>query len=451
MKINRQSIFVLLAAWFSLAACSTEVKHEIAQIDAPLFVTSSPLNGSSNVRAGRTTISVVYDTHIFFASKNSDQITLTGGEIVSANVIGSSNTLTIEAMLYRNQSYTLAIPAGLVTGPNAMEAPAVQLEFSTVSIDRNLVNPSASQEAKALYAYLLENYESNTLSGMMASVAWNNDESERIYQLTGKYPAINGYDYLHLPFSPSNWIDYSDITPVTDWADANGIVTISWHWNVPTVAPNDGNPEMENGNVEYAFYRDQTTYDADNALVEGTWENKVFVDDLATISAHLKLLSDARIPVLWRPFHEAAGGWFWWGKSAASCKAMWIYMFNYFQQQGLNNLIWVWTVETNDDEWYPGDAYVDIVGRDLYTQDANACASQFSLVANSYANKMVALSECGTVAEISTQWSANAKWLWFMPWYDNAGAENAHASDAWWIDAMNQSYVISRDHVPSFR
>ena len=84
------------------------------------------------------------------------------------------------------------------------------------------------------------------------------------------------------------------------------------------------------------------------------------------MAGYLKLLHDANIPVIWRPLHEAAGGWFWWGKNADSFKKLWIQMFDYFKAQGLNNLIWVWTSETGDADWYPGDAYVDIIGRDLY-------------------------------------------------------------------------------------
>ncbi|MGL4518196.1 MAG: glycosyl hydrolase [Phocaeicola sp.] len=448
MKINRESIVTLFAAWFSFAACSTEVKHDIPQVDAPTFKASTPADGTADVRAGKRTITIAYDTNIFFASQNSNQLLLEGGEVVSADVLGVSNTLTIQANLERNTDYTLTIPEGLVTGPNQVAAPAVSVTFSTLALDNSLVNPSATQEATKVFDYLLANYESKTLSGMMASVAWNTDEAERIYQLTGKYPAINGYDYLHLhSSSPGGWIDYANITPVSSWWDANGIVTASWHWNVPTK-----DPAVTEGEIEYAFYRKDTSFDADNALVEGTWEHKVFVDDLAKITPYLKLLSDAKIPVLWRPFHEAAGGWFWWGKNAQSCKAMWIYMFDYFHAQGLNNLIWVWTVETKDDEWYPGDQYVDIVGRDLYTQSAEQCVEQFNTVAATYGHKMVALTECGSVAEMSAQWEVNANWLWFMPWYDNDGStENPHASDAWWLDAMSQPYVITRDQVPSFK
>ena len=151
--------------------------------------------------------------------------------------------------------------------------------------------------------------------------------------------------------------------------------------------------------MDYTYKPDETTFDAANATVEGTWENKVFTSDMAAVAGYLKLLKDAGIPVLWRPFHEAAGKWFWWGKDAASHKAMWIAMFNYFKAQGLDNLIWVWTTETGDEDWYPGDQYVDIIGRDIYSKDAETCASQYAAISATYGNKIVALSECGTVGK----------------------------------------------------
>lgn len=186
--------------------------------------------------------------------------------------------------------------------------------------------------------------------------------------------------------------------------------------------------------------------------MEGTWENKVFTEDLKNTAAYLKLLRDADIPILWRPFHEAAGGWFWWGKDAVSFKSLWIAMFNYFKAEGLDNLIWVWTTEGNDADWYPGDQYVDIVGRDIYNKETADCVSEYTSIAGNYGNKIVSLSECGTVGLISEQWASGARWSWFMPWYDGTnedGSPVVHADEAWWKDAMNQEFVVSRDELPS--
>ena len=136
-------------------------------------------------------------------------------------------------------------------------------------------------------------------------------------------------------------------------------------------------------------------------------------------------------------------------------------MFNYFQNKGLNNLIWVWTTQTGDSAFYPGDKYVDIVGRDLYGKDSNnlmttsSVLTQYQNITKEYPTKMVTLSECGDVANITSQWSAGATWSWFMPWYDydrtDTGDTNKYASVAFWSDAVGSANVITRDEMPDLK
>lgn len=561
-KLNIKWMLSLIAA-FTFASCDTDVDHDIPAVDAPVLVSTTPESGAAKVKTGEITIEVKYDKNIFFATDNLSEIKFTGGELISADVLGASNILTVKVNVpKRETACSLSIPEGIVTGPNQMPAPAVSVQFSTVALDKTLVAATSAKAVK-LYNYLLDNFETKTLSAMMADVAWNTEMSEKVYGWTGKYPAINCFDYVHLPASVAgvDWINYGDITPVKDWSDKGGIVAAMWHWNVPkkvvgeasstqiwkgeTVMPGDwsGNVQMtddaakavfadaqvgqvirvavkdvaegaqgsfknsgwseiasgtdyfdisgdytlvitedilkslqeggliigghdytavavyleSNGtaldpNKDYAFYKADTEFDAANATVEGTWENKVFTEDLKNTAAYLKLLRDADIPILWRPFHEAAGGWFWWGKDAVSFKSLWIAMFNYFKAEGLDNLIWVWTTEGNDADWYPGDQYVDIVGRDIYNKETADCVSEYTSIAGNYGNKIVSLSECGTVGLISEQWASGARWSWFMPWYDGTNEDGSlvvHADEAWWKDAMNQEFVVSRDELPS--
>jgi mannan endo-1,4-beta-mannosidase len=629
MKLNKLVAPLFVAATvLGTVACDEDIELNIPTVEAPAFAKSTPAVGSSDNEPGDITVSVKYDKRVFFASKNLSQISVSGATLLSANVFGTDSVLTLVVNCPNpGQQISINVPEGVVTGAQGAAAPAVSLSFSTkanapvnpVSIAANPVF-ATSAEAKKLYDYLVANYGSKVLSGMMANVAWNTEESETVYGWTGKYPAINGFDYLHMPASVSgaNWIDYTDITPVKNWADQNGIVTLSWHWNVPKVAQtipsdddnsgndnsgsddnsgndNSGNDNSENDNSgseeeastyiiwegetpmptdwsgwerfnddaafaifnkakvgdvirvtikdvaagaqgsfkdgaswsgltttaadgstisyeyfdisgdkytmeitqdiltaiqangliisghdytatgvyldvtqtkavrhqaktraldpnnDYSFYRDQTEFDADNALVEGTWENYYFLKDLAQCAEYLKLLQAEGIPVLWRPFHEASGGWFWWGKSASSLKAMWKYMFEYFQSEGLDNLIWVWTSQGDDDSWYPGDAYVDIIGRDLYSETVSTCASAFQTTQNKYTTKMVTLSECGTVDNIPAQVEAGAGWSWFMPWYGNTDSGAPHADEAWWKATMESGNVITRADLPSWK
>ena len=556
MLTNKLHIAAFTLLSFAATACSDSVEHYIADVDAPGFVSVSP---QTNIKAGLDSIIVTYDKNVFFSSADYSKITLNGSPVVSANVIGSSKQLLIMANISRGKSYELVIPEGVVTGPNRVAAPMVKatLVAQSQKIATSPVNADATAETKALYQKLVSNYGKKIFSATMANVAWNNENAEKVYQLTGKYPAINGYDYIHLQSSTSGgWIDYSNISPVQSWHNAGGIVTISWHWNVPTsnpyissvpvvlyggpdkVMPSDwsGNIQLttqatkdilakasigsklvvkisdvkagaqgsiknsswagfvdENGKSwdyfsisgnSYSMTLDQTTltemrangliigghdytvtgvtvettgsvkYDfkaakneftLDDAVTDGTWANRFMKSDLEKIVPYLQQLQQANIPVLWRPLHEAAGKWFWWGNgSAASYVKLWRFMYDYFKAKGINNLIWVWTSEKADSDWYPGDDYVDIIGTDMYGQDgtavsAAAMADRFNTLAYRYPTKMISLTECGTVSDVPTQWSSDAKWSWFMPWYGST-----HATDDWWKAAMNSEYVITR-------
>jgi mannan endo-1,4-beta-mannosidase len=138
-------------------------------------------------------------------------------------------------------------------------------------------------------------------------------------------------------------------------------------------------------------------------------------------------------------------------------------MFEYFEQQGLNNLIWVWTTQTKDSEFYPGDDYVDIIGRDVYNNsDVNDIACQFKAIQDTYPNKMVTLSEMGSLAKFSDQWNEGAKWSYFMPWYDYertndtrgpdfSGTDHEHANADWWKDALTIEAVITRGEIPDLK
>ena len=335
--------------------------------------------------------------------------------------------------------------------------------------------------AKRLYRYFRNNYGKRIISSVMADVAWNHSLAEKIKKnITGKWPAMNCYDFIHICVPDGNgWIDYSDITPVTEWVDKGGIVQLMWHFNVPLSEATT----IETNGSGVTCSPDKTTFKASNALVDGTWENRYFYAQMDRVIAVILKLQEAGIAATWRPFHEAAGNatakqqanwtkaWFWWGYDGAETyKKLWITMFDYFKQKGVNNLIWIWTTQNyngnsanynQDTDWYPGDAYCDMIARDLYGYTAAQNAQEFTEIQATYPNKMVVLGECGwdssnktgkPQGDIVECWNAGAKWGHFMVWYDgNAGNKsNTMVSDAWWSSAMkkaNTDIVIHRSLV----
>jgi mannan endo-1,4-beta-mannosidase len=388
-------------------------------------------------------------------------ITLNGQAVSGATASGQD--LTIPLSLAYSTSYTLTVGAKAIYSTDGTAYnEAYTLTFSTTEdptanlpeIDSSkidaLSNASATEAAKKVYAFLLENYGKKVISAAMANVNWNTNEADLVYKATGKYPAINTFDYVHLPWSPANWIDYSNITVAKNWWNANGLIAAGWHWIVP--ASQDKASDLNS----YTYEPGSTTFRAQNIFTEGSWEQQTAANDLSKLASMLKLLQDEGIAVIWRPLHEASGKWFWWGYSGADTYVkLWRYVYDYLKAQNINNLIWVWTSQGDDADWYPGNAYVDIIGRDLYkAKSATDNAAEFALTAKAYPNKMVTLSECGSVGTISAQWEAGGYWSYFMPWYSyDATTLNGHehADTAWWKDAMSSSYVLTREDMPSWK
>ena len=391
---------------------------------------------------------------------------------LTMTVVVAANTAYEARSAELTFSATGATSAKLTVTQAAAEKP---VDPTPGEITRKLATSNPSARAQALYDYIYGLYGNKTLSSVMADVNWNHKLADKVAQSTGKYPAMNCYDFIHIYVPKNNWIDYSDLTPVTEWADAGGIVSLMWHFNVPK--NQNTTPGTDGSGVTCT--PSETTFRARNVFTEGSWENKWFYAQMDKVVEVILALQAKGIPAIWRPFHEAAGNatykqtaswataWFWWGYDGADVfKKLWQTMFDYFASKGVNNLIWVWTSQNfngdasqynQDKDWYPGDAYVDMVARDLYGYTAARNVTEFSELQKAYPTKMVTLGECGSLVEYNTDgsvksktsfanvsdwWKEGAKWSWFMPWYGDCLPD-----DAWWNDAMKQSAVVSRSDV----
>jgi hypothetical protein len=174
---------------------------------------------------------------------------------------------------------------------------------------------------------------------------------------------------------------------------------------------------------EPAFYTKDTAFNISRAVISSTPENAAILQDLDSVADELEILRDAHVPVLWRPLHEANGRWFWWGAGGPEpMKTLWRLMFESFTvKHRLNNLIWVFSpgAETDLARWYPGDAFVDIVGVDHYPMDGNHGAAKDifdELVQMTRGKKLVALGENGPIPDIGNLVREKAGWLFFTTW-----------------------------------
>ena len=188
-------------------------------------------------------------------------------------------------------------------------------------------------------------------------------------------------------------------------------------------------------------------------LTEGTEEYKAFIAGIDKAAKALKELKDKNIPVLWRPFHEFDGGWFWWGKGGAeNFKKLWITMYErYTDYWGLDNLIWVCGFSGNGkdfDKWYPGDNYVDIAGADSYTDGANA--SLYGQVKDTVGENIpICFHECGRVPTSEQLKTGGAGWVWFMTWHTDFITDKNDVNDL--KNIFNDPYVITLDELPDLK
>jgi mannan endo-1,4-beta-mannosidase len=284
-------------------------------------------------------------------------------------------------------------------------------------VDKVLINPNATIETRSLMSFLVDNYGKAVISGQQEYVSGNYEEVGYIAATTGKMPALIGLDFMD--YSPSR-VAYgttsSEAETAIDWANNHrGIVTICWHWNAPKDLLDTPEARWWSG-----FYTYATTFDVAYAMANPDSEDYALIlRDIDAIAVQLAKLQAAKVPVLWRPLHEAEGGWFWWGaKGPEPTKALWKLMYERLtHHHGLNNLIWVWNSIHPD--WYPGDDYVDVVSMDSYPGNFNYTpqSGPFErLVDLTGHRKLIAMTENGAIPDPDLLQVYDAHWSWFCTW-----------------------------------
>ena len=321
-------------------------------------------------------------------------------------------------------------------------------DFSLDKISKILVTPNPIPEAQKLYNFLLNNYGKKIISGQWSDHTASYTELNYINEVSSKQPAIWGLDMLYYSGSaPTSWRNDVPQKAIDWWKNKKGIVTMCWHW----FSPKDWTDQIWN-----SFYSDKTNFDVRLAVQQGTEEYNLIIRDIDIIANEFKTLQQQGVPILWRPLHEASGGWFWWGKYGPEpCKQLYRIMFDRMvNYHGLKNLIWVWTVtKTTDDEldWYPGDDVVDIIGIDIYAPngDYSAHTLTFYKISEMFGNKkIVALTENGPIPDPDLLVQQQAYWSWFCTWGGEFILDGQKNSQSHINKVYNHDYVITLDELP---
>ncbi|KAI3336279.1 carbohydrate-binding module family 35 [Xylariaceae sp. AK1471] len=312
------------------------------------------------------------------------------------------------------------------------------------SVTPTLSNPNAGASATALYQYLKSLYGQKILSGQQ-DATWANWVTQQV----GKTPAVLGVDLIE--YSPSRVEHGSTSTAVEDaiaHASKGGIVTVVWHWNAPTGLYDTAEEPWWSG-----FYTAATDFDITAALSDTTNANyTLLIRDIDAIAVQLKRLQDADVPILFRPLHEAEGGWFWWGaKGPEPCKALWRLIYDRWTNfHGLNNLVWVWNSVAAD--WYPGDDVADILSTDVYAVGNGPMSAQYnSLVGLGNDTKLIAAAEVGSVPLPAQLQAYEADWVWFCTWSDQF-INNEEYNPVEVLKAIyNDDYVLTLDEIQGWQ
>lgn len=343
----------------------------------------------------------------------------------------------------------------------------LSLTVSYGAVSSSLVTKDATEGAVKLYNFLKENYGSKTISGVqtgdMTGSLKTQLDVKAVYDKSDKYPALVGLDLLMATGhqSDESWfMSYTEnsIKIAEELWKEGGIPAFTWHWKV---------------GKDSAFYTKDTNFDFTKGFLSGTttWDTssetyKLLVADIDKISKHFQRLQTQGIAAIWRPIHEAAGGWFWWGsKGAEAYKALYALVYDRMvNTNGLKNLIWVWNIERDpaigydykalNGAWYPGDEYVDIIGVDIYNSafDYNSNVNSYNkIVSEMGTDKIIALTENGPIVTPDNMEKDKAVWSWWMPWYETwDGGFVSQTSDEVWKTTMADERIITLDEMPGW-
>ena len=314
--------------------------------------------------------------------------------------------------------------------------------LNTIVFSQQPVNKNATKEAKDLLNYIY-NLNGKLLSGQHSY----NEKPEQYYniaqELTGKYPAVWGTDlYWNRKENPGSRIAETAIKKHKEGA----IVTLMWHVGKPT----DDAPYAWKESVQSTFSDEQW----EQLTTPGTEIHTRWLAQVDTIAKTLISIQNANVPVLWRPYHEMNGVWFWWGNKPGKegFTKLWNMLYHRLtNHHKINNLIWVWNANNPRDipfdeayafeDFYPEGDYVDILATDIYHFDYEQ--KDYDALLKLANGKPIALGEVGQLPKTNIL-EKQPKWSWFMVWSN--WLETANTPNQ--VKAVyNYQNTISRDDV----
>lgn len=288
------------------------------------------------------------------------------------------------------------------------------------------VTPNASPEAIALLKFFQTSSGKYTLTGQHNYPNIKGRNTRFAAEYIGKTPAIYSTDWgFAKDGDKDSFLARQDIVnEAIRQHQLGSVITICWHAVPPTAKePVTFQPQPGSKPEALASVQGQLTdQQFRDVLTPGTELYKNWCAQVDSIAVYLKKLQNAHVPVLWRPYHEMNGSWFWWGGRLGKFSTQTLYrqIFNRLvKYHKLNNLIWMWSVdrpnkpEMQFSNYYPGNEYLDILALDVYGSDFNQ-AYYDSLLALSKGKPLV-LGEVGNPPSLDIL-TKQPKWGYYVIW-----------------------------------
>ncbi len=342
------------------------------------------------------------------------------------------------------------------------------LMFPTSAQAPELVNPNATQKAKDVYRYIYNLKYQGLMTGQHNYArTWSLHDiairaTNSVKNSIGHYPGLWGSDFS---FTDPNYsiaqlqdARHKMIEVAKAQADAGSIITLTYHMVTPELEENQGWTNVQQARLTMSEYEELIT---PGTTLYNNWKR-----NMDRIIPFLQDLQDEGYAVVWRPYHEM-NGLFWWGGGDAAkvhFNQLWINTYNYMvNDHGLNNLIWFWspnhfTSWNNNrvpDPWFPGHEYVDMLGIDDYYWDQSGFLSQgdYDYLVNKAQGKPLAIGEGFNVnmklPDVDWMMEHRPEYRWFMIWdgeWINDRLSNSEKRAAL-TEIYNHENAVNQDNV----
>jgi mannan endo-1,4-beta-mannosidase len=296
----------------------------------------------------------------------------------------------------------------------------VALSLCAAAQKRKLIDNNATRETKALFKNLGKLSRRHTLFGHQHATeyghGWSNEPGRSdVKSVTGSHPAVVGVDLMGLSGRSPEAIQQAKEAlkkNVEDTYNRGGVTTVAWHFS---------NPVSRGG----FYWVDSLSLPAVKYIIPGGEAHGKYKEILRTIGEwanNVKGKDGELVPMIFRPYHEFDGGWFWWGKPHCTKEefiALWRFTVSYLRDSlNVHNFIYAFSpdnkfkTEKQFLERYPGDEWVDMVGMDNYGDmgrnryDLDTAAMKLKIVSEvaRKKRKLAAFTETGLESIPNTTW-----------------------------------------------